>query len=209
MAKTKPFDEHINQYEHWFVVNKYAYESELQAVKTLLPASVEGFEIGVGSGLFAKPLGVKYGVEPSSKMRKIAKKRGIDVVDGIGEALPYEDSRFDFALIVTTICFLDDVEAAIKEAYRVIKPGGSLIIGFVDKDSTLGRLYQQHKNESLFYGVATFYSVEEVVFYMKKAGFENFIFTQTIFHKLKEIKAVEPVKEGCGEGSFVVVRAIK
>jgi SAM-dependent methyltransferase len=209
MAKTEPFDEHIDQYEYWFVVNEYAYESELKAVKALLPASGEGFEIGVGSGLFAKPLGIKFGVEPSAKMREIAQKRGIDVIDGVGEALPYADSRFDFSLMVTTICFLDDVEAAMKEAYRVLKPGGSLIIGFVDKDSNLGKLYQNHKKESLFYGIATFYSVDEVILYLEKAHFRNFTFTQTIFHNLKEINSVEPVKEGYGEGSFVVVRGIK
>ena len=209
MVKTKPFDEHIDQYEHWFVVNQYAYESELQAVRALLPVSSEGLEIGVGSGLFAKPLGIKYGVEPSEKMREIAKKRGIEVTDGIAEALPYEDSSFDFSLMVTTICFLDDVEAAMKEAYRVVKPGGSLIIGFVDKDSKLGKLYQKHKNESVFYGLATFFSVGEVVYHMIRAGFKNFTFTQTIFRKLKEIKSVEPVKEGYGEGSFMVLKAMK
>ena len=142
-------------------------------------------------------------------MREIAQKRGIEVVDGIGEALPYEDSRFDFALMITTICFLDDVEAAMKEAYRVVKPGGSLIIGFVDKNSTLGKLYLEQKNESLFYGIATFYSVDEVIFYLKKAGFKNYKFTQTIFHPLNEIKSIEPVKRGYGEGAFVVVSAKK
>ena len=209
MAKTRPFDEHIDKYEHWFEVNKYAYESELQAIKTLLPAIGDGVEIGVGSGLFSKPFGIKFGVEPSATMREIAQKRGIEVVDGIGEALPYEDSRFDFALMITTICFLDDVEAAMKEAYRVVKPGGSLIIGFVDKNSTLGKLYLEQKNESLFYGIATFYSVDEVIFYLKKAGFKNYKFTQTIFHPLNEIKSIEPIKKGYGEGAFVVVRAIK
>lgn len=208
MAKTEPFDKYTAQYEQWFELNKYAYESEILAIKALLPATGEGLEIGVGSGLFAKPFGIKYGIDPSEKMREIARKRGIDAIDGTAESLPYEDSRFDFALMVTTICFLDDVEAALKEAHRVIKPGGSLIISFVDKNSALGKQYLQHKNESLFYEIATFYSVDEVIFFLKKAGFKDYTFTQTVFHYLYEIHAVEPVKEGYGEGSFVAVRAI-
>ena len=111
--------------------------------------------------------------------------------------------------MVTTICFLDDVEVALKEAYRIIKPSGSLIIGFIDKDSPLGKLYQQRKRKSVFYDVATFYSLNEIVSQLKKAGFKDFNFAQTIFHDLAEITDIEPVKAGHGEGSFVVVRAIK
>jgi len=70
-------------------------------------------------------------------------------------------------------------------------------------------LYQQHKNENVFYRVATFYSVDEVVSHLKMAGFKVFNFAQTIFHNLAEIKGIEPVREGYGEGSFVVVRAVK
>jgi SAM-dependent methyltransferase len=209
MAKIEPFDKYTTQYEQWFELNKYTYESEILAIKALLPATGVGLEIGVGSGLFAKPFGIKYGIDPSEKMREIARKRGIDAIDGIAESLPYDDSQFDFALMVTTICFLDDVEAAFKEAHRVIKPGGFLIIGFVDKNSALGKQYLKHKNESLFYGKATFFTVDEIVFFLKKVGFRDYTFTQTVFHHLREIHAVEPVKEGYGEGSFVAVRAIK
>jgi len=209
MAKTEPFDMYSVQYEQWFEHNKYAYESEILAIKELLPASGEGLEIGVGSGLFAEPFGIRYGIDPSEKMREIARKRGIEAIDGIAEDLPYEDSRFDFALMVTTICFLDDVEAALKEAHRVLKKGGSLTIGFVDKNSALGKQYLQNKDESLFYGAATFFSVKEVVFFLKKAGFKDYTFTQTIFRYLHEIDAVETIKKGYGEGSFVAVRALK
>jgi len=41
------------------------------------------------------------------------------------------------------------------------------------------------------------------------ADFKSFNFAQTIFHNLAEIKGIEPVKDGYGEGSFVVARALK
>lgn len=209
MAKTKPFDRYASQYEDWFERNKFAFKSELQAIREQLPESGEGIEIGVGSGRFAAPLGIKLGVEPSSQMRKIAKQRGIEVIDGVAEDLPFNDAQFDFVLMVTTICFLDDIKAAFREAYRILRSGGLFIIGFIDKDSPIGKLYQQHKNESVFYKVATFYSVDEVISHLKEAGFKDLNITQTIFHNLTEIKYVEPIKEGYGEGSFVVIRALK
>ena len=131
------------------------------------------------------------------------------MIDGVAEDLPLKDEIYDFALMVTTICFVDDLEQSFREAWRVIKPGGSLIVGFVDRESPLGKIYQKHKAKSVFYRTATFYSVDEVASCMKKAGFESLDFAQTIFHNLDEIKGIESVKEGYGEGSFVVVRARK
>jgi len=209
MPKIEPFERYANKYEDWFERNKFAYESELRAIRKLLPENGEGLEIGVGTGRFAAPLGIKVGVEPSSKMRKIAQKRGVEVIDGVAEAIPFGDSQFDFVLMVTTLCFLDDIEAGLKERHRVLRCGGSLIIGFIDANSPIGRLYQQQKNDNVFYREATLYSVEEVVAYLKKAGFKDFNFKQTLFRTLTDIRDIEPVKEGYGEGSFVVVKATK
>lgn len=209
MEKVEPFDRYADRYEGWFERNRHAYESELLAVKRLLPESGVGVEVGVGTGRFAEPLGIKVGVDPSARVGEVARRRGIEVIAGVGEDLPFRDSQFDLVLFVTTICFLDDVEGALREAHRVLKPGGATVIGFVDKNSPLGKSYQQRKGENVFYSVATFLSVEEVVQVLERVGFKDFTFAQTIFQSLAEIDDIEPVREGYGEGSFVVVKGLK
>ncbi len=209
VPKIKPFEDHSSKYEIWFERNKFAYESELIAVKSLLPQKGKGLEIGVGSGRFAAPLGIKMGVEPSNKMKEIAEKRGIQVIKGVAEKLPFDNFQFDFVLMVTTICFVDDIKQALKEAYRVLRNGGSLLIGFIDKDSQIGKIYQMYKEKSVFYKEANFYSTDEVVSILKEVGFKNFNFVQTIFHRLNEVKGIEEIKDGYGEGSFVVIRSTK
>lgn len=209
MPKISAFEKHFDRYEEWFEKNEYAYQSELDAVKLLMPKFVKGLEIGIGTGRFAVPLNIKNGVEPSSEMRKIALERGLNVVDGVAENLPFEDNSFDLVLMVTTVCFVDDVLKSFKECFRVLKNNGIILIGFVDRESTIGKIYQANKEKSLFYKEATFYSTSEIVELLYEAGFKNFNFSQTIFKKLDEIKEKEPVRYGFGKGSFIVISAKK
>lgn len=208
MPGVKTFDNNVAAYEDWFEKNAYAYQSELMAIRELMPSG-KGVEIGAGTGLFAAPLKVRYGVEPSRAMRGRARERGVIVINGTAEALPFGHAEFDFCLMVTTVCFLDDIARAFSEAHRVLKPGGAFIIGFVDRDSPLGKEYLRRKDESVFYKDATFYSADDVVRHMKQAGFGDFAFRQTIFQSPGEMREAGPVKEGRGEGSFVVVRGVK
>ena len=209
MSNAKPFDEHTQDYESWFERNRFAYLSELAAVRQQLPAKGRRIEIGVGTGRFAAPLGIKFGIEPSYNMCLIAKRRGILAVRAIGEALPFNDAEFDAALIVTTICFLDDVAKALAETRRILNEGGCVVIGFIDKDSPLGRLYRQQMDRSPFYGVATFYSAAEVSRLLEQARFRDITFAQTLFQDLSQICAIEPVREGHGTGSFIVAKGFK
>ena len=209
MPGIEAFDKNVQQYEEWFVNNPFAYVSELHAVQELLPMNGNGIEIGIGTGRFSAPLGIKQGIEPSRPMAAVAKKKGLNVVIGVAENLPYKDSQFDFCLMVTTVCFLDDIDLAFNEAYRVLKPGGSFIVGFVDKNSPIGRAYDQRRNESQFYREATFYTVDELLVHLKKAGFLKFRYCQTLFGPLQGMQERSAVKEGFGEGSFVVIRADK
>ena len=209
MPGVNAFDKNVDRYEQWFVDNPLAYVSELRALRELLPASGSGIEIGVGTGRFAAPLEIKKGIEPSRSMAEVARKRGVEVVHGVAEHLPFMDGEFDYALMVTTVCFLDDIDLAFQEVLRVLKPKGLFVIGFVDRESPLGKEYQDRKDKSAFYRDATFYSVEEVVPRLRKNGFGGLVFRQTLFRPLAELSEVEPAKEGHGEGSFVVVRGEK
>ncbi|HYM39414.1 MAG TPA: class I SAM-dependent methyltransferase [Thermoplasmata archaeon] len=158
---------------------------------------------------FAAPLGVGMGVEPSAAMGRIARRRGIVVVRGAAEALPFANGAFEGALFVTTICFVDDLAASLREAHRVLRPGGAILVGFVDRESPLGHEYANRKAENPFYRTATFYSAGELAGSMEREGFHGFAYAQTIFHPLDQIRDVEPTTEGHGRGSFVVMRAIK
>jgi SAM-dependent methyltransferase len=209
MSEHSIFDIQSDRYEAWFQDHIFAYESELQAIRELLPHAGKGLEIGVGSGLFASPLGITHGIDPSRAMLNKARQRGIDAVQGVAENLPYQDAEFDFVLMVTSVCFLDDLELAFREAHRVLKPRGSFLIGFVDKNSPIGKSYQARKQESLFYRDATFYSVDDLLHYLKITGFENFGFRQTLFCPVSEMQRPDKIKEGHGEGSFVVIKAEK
>lgn len=111
--------------------------------------------------------------------------------------------------MVTTICFVDDINKAFQESNRVLSKGGFFIVGDVDRNSPIGQIYLKHQNENVFYKEANFFSVDEVIKVMEQSGFGDFVFKQTIFHSLSEVMENEPVKPGYGEGSFVVVRGKK
>lgn len=222
MARTDPFEEHADRYEEWFETYEEAYRSELTALRRFVPkgegADDEGaddsddhdaraVEIGVGTGRFAAPLGVGVGVDPSEQMLRRASERGVDSLRGVAEALPFGSATFDTALVVTTMCFVDDVGRALREARRVLRPDGRLVVGFIDEDSPVGQQYQAGKDENPFYRDATFVSTGELVGELEAAGFGEFELVQTVFEMPGELSEPDPVREGYGDGVFVVVRA--
>ena len=209
MPGTEPFNKYSDEYEEWFEENRLVYESELEAIRYFIPKNKKGIEIGIGTGRFALPFDIKEGVEPSSVMRNLALKKGLKVYDGIAEALPLADGLYDFAIMVTTICFVDDVRKSFREINRILKPGGNVIIGLVDRESPLGKVYLEIKDRNKFYRSANFYSSEEVISYLKECRFKKIEVVQTIFGAIQDIDKVQSFKSGYGEGGFVVINAAK
>jgi SAM-dependent methyltransferase len=202
-----PFEGHHERYETWFVKHEAAYISELLALRAFVPWQGQGIEIGVGTGRFAAPLGVRTGVDPSPTMLAHAAERGVRVVKGVAEKLPFASGGFDHALVVTTICFVDSAAGMLAEAHRVLKPDGRLVIGFIDRTSAMGREYLAHQAENVFYREATFYSADEVACLLHDSGFAVEAWGQTLAHSLAETREIQPLRSGHGACAFVVVRA--
>ena len=201
------FDKHYQEYDAWYERNRFAYLSELEAVKKVLPQKGYGLEVGVGSGRFAGFLGVDVGIDPSKKMAELARGRGVDARFGLGEELPFEDSTFDYVVIIVTLCFVQDPEKVITESARVLKSGGKIIIGIVDKESFLGKHYQE--KGSIFYGHSRFFDIKEVVQMLRATEFSDFSYYQTVFNYPDKLSTVEIPLKGYGKGGFVVIGASK
>ncbi|MDD4274771.1 MAG: class I SAM-dependent methyltransferase [Desulfobacter postgatei] len=209
MYKISPYQNYAKQYDQCFDENRQVYEAELRAVRSFIPERLCGLEIGAGTGRFAAPLGIQIGIEPVESMRKIARQRGVDVLGGRAECLPFKDSSFELVLMVTVICFVNDIYKTFTESYRVLSDGGTIVIGMIDSGSPLGQTYLKHKQNSLFYKQATFYSVDQILEIMRETGFTDFSFRQTIFNDISGITDSEIVSTGYGKGLFAVIHGKK
>ncbi|PID29841.1 MAG: SAM-dependent methyltransferase [Candidatus Cloacimonadota bacterium] len=205
--KNNPFNEYTREYENWFKKNENLFRSELLALKEAVPKNKNGVEIGIGSGIFAEKLNIKFGIDPAENMLKIAKERNLSVTLGSAESLPYEDDSFDFAVFITSLCFIDKPLLALREAYRITKKNGNLITAFIDRESFLGKMILNRKNPGKFYEHAHFYSVKEIIEMTEKS---NFV-VEEIYQTLIDLETNEPEKplKGFGKGSFIVIKSKK
>ncbi len=201
------FDSLAAEYEEWIIENHILFQSELLALKKVIPDGMKGIEIGIGNGIFAGQLGIQNGIDPSEKMLEYARRRGLDVKKGVAEDLPFKDEIFDFAVFITTLCYINDPDKAMKEAYRVLKPGGKIIIAIIDKESEFGKFLDKGKAKTIFYKEARFFSVPEVSDLLTKNDFMPGDIYQTLENPATN-KIDEPV-EGFGTGSFVVISGLK
>lgn len=208
VSSAEVFDKHWKKYENWFEEHKSTYCSEVKALKKAKPEGF-GLEVGVGSGRFASLLDVKIGIDPSKNMLNLAKKGGIQVIQGAGESLPFKDNIFDFVLIVVTLCFVEEPEYVLKEACRVLKRGGRLIVGEINKDSQLGRLYEAKRKKSMFYKAATFYSSNEIIEMFYKIGIRYLESYQTLLQPSIVPEIEEEPEKGLDKGGFIVIVGVK
>jgi len=153
------------------------------ALKTINPKKDDKYlEIGFGSGIFIK----KYmsdvskiaGIDYSEDMVKLASDINKKLVEsgkaefkqGYASSLPWADNEFTVVSAIEVFFFLNETEKTLKEIFRILKPGGRLIIemGF-NKDDGL-----DHKRHIKKFNLKL-YSGEEMKKLLKKAGFNDIV----------------------------------
>jgi len=212
-ALGSPFDDLATEYDAWFDgEGSLIFSIEMRAFKTLSPALPKPWlEIGAGSGRFARALGIETGIEPSIELVKMARRRGIKTVQGRGEQKLFDKGSFGTVFLIVTVCFLDSPLNVLKEANRILTPGGKIVLGLVLSESPWGRFYQQKKDEGhRFYKFANFYSHDEAVGLLEQAGFVTEKTISTLFQMPDEVKNVEEPRVGYfPDAGFTIIVADK
>jgi ubiquinone/menaquinone biosynthesis C-methylase UbiE len=126
------YREHVLPY----LVDRACGTGELRRWRKQVTAGLSGtvVEIGFGSGLnmpaYPPEVELVYAVEPAATARRIAERRiaaspvHVEHVALRGESIPLDDASCDGALSTFTLCTIPDVEAALAEVHRVLRPGG-------------------------------------------------------------------------------------
>ena len=207
------FDSLAESYDAWFEEEgKLIFAIEVNAFQqalTLLPEP--WLEVGVGSGRFAQALGIENGIDPSAKLLKMAKSRGLTVFRAGGEKQFFDNETFGTVFLIVTLCFVDSPIAVLREAHHILKPEGRIVLGLVLRESSWGKFYQIKKLEGhRFYKHATFYNYQEVERLLMDSGFNIEKVVSTLFQKPGEVKEMEPPIEGLSiDAGFTVIVAGK
>lgn len=136
-----------------------SYDNEINPLIAVEATLVEGLvrefpmrsamDVGAGTGRHALSLagrGVAVtAVDPSPEMLAIARRKaaaaGLHVdfhVAAIEEGLPAEDDQFDFLICALTLCHVADIDQAVRECARVVRPGGSILVTDIHPDVANG-----------------------------------------------------------------------
>ena len=121
------------------VINLAMRNRQLLPYRRRTIAAAEGrvLEIGIGSGLnlpfYSAHVHEIVGLEPAPRLTEMARTRAdrtsirTTFIQGFAEAIPMEDRSVDTVVTTWTLCSIPDVNAALREMRRVLKPTGKLL----------------------------------------------------------------------------------
>ncbi|RLC47829.1 MAG: ubiquinone biosynthesis protein UbiE [Candidatus Coatesbacteria bacterium] len=146
------FDKVSRRYDEWYETPLGEVHDRIQkrAVAEALGERTEGrrmLEIGCGTGhwtQFFSELGFEVlGVDLSFGMLRVAQSKGIErtrLALADASRLPFSSGSFDVGCAITTLEFVSDAQAALRELARCVRPGGRIVVGVLNRASLLAWL---------------------------------------------------------------------
>ncbi|MCJ7601164.1 MAG: class I SAM-dependent methyltransferase [Desulfobulbaceae bacterium] len=194
------FHDKAEDYDKWFD-DSLLFDIELAAVRELqTPLAAPKIEVGVGPGRFARALHVSIGVDPALAPLKLARARNINVIQAIGEQLPFAGRSAGSVYILFTLCFLAEPKKVLGECHRILRPGGHLVLGMVPASGAWGKALQAKKEKNHpFYRHASFYQARQVADRLQEAGFAVMESRSSLFQGPEELREMEHSRPGLDE----------
>jgi len=194
------FHDKAEDYDKWFD-DSLLFDIELAALRELqTPLAAPKVEVGVGPGRFARALQVAVGVDPALAPLKLARQRNINVIQAIGEQLPFAGGIAGSVFILFTLCFLAEPKKVLGECHRILRPGGHLVLGMVPASGAWGRALQAKKEKNHpFYRYASFYQAWQVIDWLQEEGFVMLESRSSLMQGPEQLRELEHSRPGLDE----------
>jgi ubiquinone/menaquinone biosynthesis C-methylase UbiE len=160
-------DKFARFYESGF--GKLILEKEAEYVRQELQDCGRILDVGCGIGVFEERLyGLDVtGLDISEEMIKVARRRSRkNFVVGDAGNLDFDDATFDGVFYVATLEFIADYKKAVREAWRVTRQGGKLLVLMLNPESQY--FHEQSENKDSYFRRALHRDVSEVRDYISE-----------------------------------------
>ena len=174
------FDPIADSYDSWYAGRRGAMYDRLEkkAIIRYLPPHAKGeklLEVGCGTGHWSRVFS-EYGfevtgVDVSERMIDIAKSKNISDVSfqvADGHSLPFADETFDVTAAITTLEFVRDAEAVLREMMRCTRKSGKILLGVLNGLSKVNR--QRANSPESPYSAARLFSLIELKEFLEPFG---------------------------------------
>ena len=140
-------------------------------------------DIGCGHGIFLKRLKERSGnkitsltgIDISPKSIEIARNNipEANLIVSPATKLPFKNKSFDFVFIIDTFCYIINFENALREVKKVLKPGGTFIFNFGNKNwILLNDNYYKIRKKHEIPSCENRFSLKEIKNLLEKSGFK-------------------------------------